>query len=161
MSLYVNDIPLFFSELSADPPEETEPYWERSHCRCHHHPQTQTADQENTPEDVTGGGETEEGEGLDADADCTAVSGDDVTPEGRLGTTETVHGHEEDEGHIDLGVPEEELAGVLEELELSLRMSSVMEQEKVEDLTRLTERDAAGCSVRRRNRRKRAKKASH
>lgn len=161
MSLYVNDYSLFFSEMSADPPEEPEPYWERSCCRCQHGPQTQTADLENTPEDVTGGGETEEGEGLYRDADCTAVSEDDVVPEGRLRTMEIVHGHEQGGGRIDLGVPEEELAGVLEELELSLRMSSVLEQEKVEDLTRLTERDAPSCSVRRRNRRRRAKKASH
>lgn len=61
---------------------------------------------------------------------------------------------------IDLGVPEEELTGVLEELELSLRMTSAMEQEKVELLSRLTETESSSGGVRRRKRRRRAKKAS-
>lgn len=95
--------------------------------------------------------------------DFTAVSEEGVGPESDLGVTErvNVHQHKEGGGKIDLGVPEEDLAGVLEELELSLKMTSVMEQEKMEDLTRLTEKETTCSAVRRRNKRRRAKKASH
>lgn len=65
-----------------------------------------------------------------------------------------------------LGVPEEtkeeELAGVLEELQLSLGMTSAVEQEEVEMLGPLTEAESSGggSTVRRRKRRRRSKKAS-
>lgn len=107
----------------------------------------------------------EEADDLNKDAvresDVPAVSEEDVGPEGELGVNErvNVHEHKEGGGKIDLGVPEEDLPGVLEELELSLKMTSMMEQEKMEDLSRSTE---TSCSaVRRRNKRRRAKKASH
>lgn len=118
------------SEPSADYSEEPRQYWEHSHCCCHHSPQTET-EAERTPSPHDGPGGGE--------------------------TEEAEHLPEED----DLGVPEEELAGVLEELELSLKMTSMMEREKVEDLiTRSTEEGASCGAVRRRNKRRRAKKAS-
>lgn len=97
------------------------------------------------------------------ESDVTAVSEEDVRPEGDLGASERVdvHEHKEGGGKIDLGVPEEELAGVLKELELTLKMTSTMEQEKMEDLTRSTETETPCSAVRRRNKRRRAKKASH
>lgn len=93
----------------------------------------------------------------------TAVCDEDVGPESDLGTAGGVNQHKHKEGgrEIDLGVPEEDLVGVLKELELSLQMTSVMEQEKMEDLTRLTEKETSCSTVRRRNKRRRAKKASH
>lgn len=172
--------PLNFSKVSADYPEEPQQYWEHSPCCCqhsqHHSPQTETeaertqadgADLENIPEDVTGGGEAEEAEALNEDAvresDFTAVSEEDVGPERDLGVNERVdvHEHKEGGGKIDLGVPEEDLPGVLKELEVTLKMTSMMEQEKMEDLTRSTETETPCSTVRRRNKRRRAKKASH
>lgn len=88
----------------------------------------------------------------------TAGSAGEVRPESGGGETEGSPKHRD--GGIDLGVPEEELTGVLEELELSLRMTSTMEQEKVERLSWLTETESSGGAVRRRKRRRRAKKAS-
>lgn len=92
----------------------------------------------------------------------TAVSDKDEGPQSELGIPGGAKEHKHKEGgrEIDLGVPEEDLVGVLEELELSLQMTSVMEQEKMEDLTRLTEKEASCSTVRRRNKRRRAKKAS-
>ncbi len=167
---------LYFSEMSADYPEEPQQFWEHSRCCCHHgqqhhSPQMETeaertpcdaADLENIPQDVTGGGEAEEAGALHADgvreSEFTAVSEGDTGPEGDLG--EDVHEHKEGGGDIDLGVPAEDLAGVLEELELSLDMKTMMEQEMMKDLTGLKETET--CStVRRRNKRRRAKKASH
>lgn len=97
------------------------------------------------------------------ESDVPAVSEDDVGAEGELGVNErvNVHEHKEGGGKIDLGVPEEDLPGVLEELELSLKMTSMMEQEKMEDLSRSTETETSCSAVRRRNKRRRAKKASH
>ncbi|XP_040895095.1 protein RIC-3b isoform X2 [Toxotes jaculatrix] len=163
-----------------DYPEESRQYWEHSHCCCqqHYSPQTETEAErteaagavlvENiAAEDVTGGGEAEEAEDLSADAvreaDFTAVSEDDMGPQSDVGVNEKVdlHEHREGGGKIDLGVPEEDLAGVLKELELTLKMTSVMEQEKIEDLTRPAETEPAQNQVRRRNRRRRAKKVAH
>lgn len=71
-----------------------------------------------------------------------------------------MHERKEEGGvQIDLGVPEEDLAGILKELELTLKMTSMMEQEKIEDLARPVETEPAHSQVRRRNKR-RAKKAA-
>ncbi|KAK5901777.1 hypothetical protein CesoFtcFv8_007102 [Champsocephalus esox] len=74
---------------------------------------------------------------------------------------EEVPEHKQGAGGIDLGVPEEELGGVLEELELTLKVTTLMEQEKMDDLSRTAETETSGSSVRRRNKKRRAKKASH
>ncbi|XP_032378575.1 protein RIC-3b isoform X2 [Etheostoma spectabile] len=160
-------------EVSADYPEEPQEPWDHSHCCCQHSqqdpsPRTETeaegtradgADLENLSEDVTGGGEAAQGvEGLNIErgSEFTVASEENVEPESvRADKRE----HKEGGFQMDLGVPEDDLAGVLKELQLTLEMTSMMEQEKVEDLTRTTE---TSCSaVRRRNKRRRAKKASH
>ncbi|KAI3371097.1 hypothetical protein L3Q82_023728 [Scortum barcoo] len=169
-------------EASADYPDEPQQYWGYSRCCCqhsqqHHSPQMEAgaeegkggdgADLEKVPGEVTGGEETEEAEALNKngvrESDFTAAGEGDVGPEGDLGVREKAdeHEHEERGGKIDLGVPEEELAGVLKELAVTLKMTSMMEQEKIEDLTRSTETEAPCGAVRRRNKRRRAKKASH
>lgn len=171
---------LHFCKVSADYPEEPQQQWEHSRCCCQHsqqphNPQAETetertqadgADLENLPEDVTGGGETAEGaEDLnkERESDTTAVGEDSVRPESDVGVNERADMREpkEGRGEIDLGVPEDDLPGVLQELELTLKMTSMMEQEKMEDLTRTTETETSCSTVRRRNKRRRAKKASH
>ncbi|GAA6215308.1 protein RIC-3-like [Lates japonicus] len=166
-----------------DYPEEPHQYWKHSHCCCqhsqqHYSPQMETEAErtegdgadlvEGVPaEDVMGGGEAEEPEVQSADPlrepNSTAVSEEGVGPESDLGVNERVdlREHKEGGGKIDLGVPEEDLAGVLKELELTLKMTSVMEQEKMEDLTRPVETEPSHTQVRRRNKRRRAKKAAH
>lgn len=115
---------------------------------------------ENTHEDTTGGGAAEETEAV-KESNFSAVSEADVGPDSVLGVNESLHEHKDGGGKIDLGIPEEDLAGVLEELELSLKMTSMMEREKMEDLSRSTETETSCSTVRRRNKRRRAKKASH
>lgn len=170
-----------------DYPEEPQQYWEHSRCCCqhdqqHHSPQSETEAErteaerteaegadlvENIPVDVTGGGEADVDESLSTDAvtesALTAGSEEDAGSRGDLGANESENSHERKEGgrKIDLGVPEEDLAGVLKELELTLKMTTMMEQEKMEDLTSSTspaETEPACSTVRRRNKRRRAKK---
>ncbi|XP_029289706.1 protein RIC-3b isoform X2 [Cottoperca gobio] len=161
-------------EASADYPEEPQQHWEHSRCSCQHSQQHQTeteaektradgADPAHLPEDVMAGEEAAEGAGdlnTERESDLTAVSEERAEPEGAApeGVEPERVEVREHKGEIDLGVPEEDLAGVLEELELTLKMTSMIEQEKMEDLTRTTETDT---SCRRRNKRRRAKKASH
>ncbi|XP_035520248.1 protein RIC-3b [Morone saxatilis] len=159
-------------EVPTGYPEEPQQYWEPSHCCCQHHSpqteaertQTDAADLENIPDDVTGGAEAEETEALNEDAvrecDVTAVGEEDVGPESDSGVNGIVRQHKDGGGQIDLGVPEEDLAGVLKELELSLKMTSMMEQEKMEDLSRSAETETSCGAVRRRSKRRRAKKTS-
>ncbi|KAM7397114.1 hypothetical protein PAMP_020111 [Pampus punctatissimus] len=163
-----------------DYPEEPQQYWERPRCCCqhsqqHHSPQSEAerteadgADLlENIPVDVIGGGEAEEDESQSTDAVTesafTAGSDEDVGREGELDVNESENSNERrDVGRkINLGVPEQELDGVLKELELTLKMTTMMEQEKMEDLTRSAETEAACSTVRRRNKRRRAKKDLH
>ncbi|XP_069018701.1 protein RIC-3b [Embiotoca jacksoni] len=156
-----------------DYPEEPHPHWEGSRCSCHHSqqhhsPQTEVKRTETDgvdlgetlPEDVTGGGEDLR-EDTVRESGLTAVSEGDIGPESDLGGREKEDMRERKEGggRVDLGVPEVDLAGVLNELELTLKMTSMMEQEKIEDLTRPTETETSCGSVRRRNKRRRAKKA--
>uniref|UniRef100_UPI0037E714A8 protein RIC-3b n=1 Tax=Semicossyphus pulcher TaxID=241346 RepID=UPI0037E714A8 len=161
---------------SADYHEEPQQYWEHSRCCCQHgqqphSPQAETeaertrtdgADLENIPEDVTEG-EAEEASDTLRESDATAASEHDVEQVSDLGVIESVdvHEHKEGGGQIDLGVPDEDLDGVLQELEISLKLTTMMEQEKMEDLTQLTETETSCGAVRRRNRKRRAKKASH
>jgi len=164
---------LHFSKLAADYPEEPQPHWEHSHCCCQHSPK-EGADAERTegdkdcqaetlPEDTRGGGEAEGAGDLSTDAVrepvFTAVSDEDMTPQSGVGGREREH--EEGGSHVDLGVPEEDLAGVLKELELTLKVTSMLEHEKIEDLTQAAETETSCSSVRRRSRRRKAKKATH
>ncbi|XP_068594983.1 protein RIC-3b [Brachionichthys hirsutus] len=142
-----------------DYPPEPEQHWEHSHCCCRHHrsgcsPQTETqpertrteeAGAEDLPDDIRGG--------VEMNADVTE---DDEGPDSESGVRE----HGETGGGLNPGVPEEDLAGVLKELEISLRMTSIMEQEKMAALSRTTETGAPCGVVRRRSKRRKAKKAS-
>ncbi|CAN9498902.1 unnamed protein product [Ophioblennius macclurei] len=146
-----------------DDPEEPGPYWERSRCCCQHREADKTeAEQEDVPEDLPTGGdsEVEEAERPSGDAGEskeTAESREEAEKQVDSGQTEEEA--EQRQHQVDLGVSDEELAGVLKELELTLTVTSLMEREKMEDLTALTE--TSGGSVRRRNKRRRAKKAAH
>lgn len=149
-----------------DYPEEPQQCWEPSHCCCQHNQQscspqeetrperTQTdgADTEDAPDDVRSGAETVEAEDLNKDA-----TEDSEGAEREL----DLNDHRDTGGKVSLGVPEEDLVGVLEELEISLKATSVLEQEKMEDLSRTAETETSCSVVRRRNRKKRAKKASY
>ncbi|XP_029952507.1 protein RIC-3b isoform X2 [Salarias fasciatus] len=142
-----------------DDPEESGPYWERSRCCCQHseqhHAQQSEADGAAAEEGgLPAGGEPEEAE--------RPRESEEVEKEIDLGENEEeadLHEHREDGEPLDLGVPDQDLVGVLRELELTLRVTSMMEEEKVEDLTMPAE--TPGGSVRRRNKRRRAKKAAH
>ncbi|KAM7002408.1 protein RIC-3b [Tautogolabrus adspersus] len=164
-------------EGSTDYAEEPQQYWDHSDCCCqhgqqHHSPQTESdaertradgAELDNVSEDVTCGGEAGESESVNEDAvkeSDVAVMEEDVIPESSLSESLDVHEHTEGGGQIDLGVAEEDLAGVLQELEISLEMTTVMEQEKMEDMSKSRDTETPCSAVRRRNRRRRAKKAS-
>lgn len=94
------------------------------------------------------------------ESDLTVMSSEDVGLERNLGLNEqeNVHEHKGGGDQIDLSVPEEDLVGVLKELELTLRRTSAVEQEKIEDLMQPADSETAGSSVRRRNKRRKAKK---
>ncbi|KAM3870103.1 protein RIC-3b [Diretmus argenteus] len=137
-------------------PEEPPQYWEHP-CCPHHHGDPQT-EAERTEADGADGADAAEAESEDSKRD---VAREAAESDAGANGEEDAAAHEPKEGveEIDLGVPEEDLAGVLEELELTLKMTSVMEREKMEDLTWPTEEADAGCSqVRRRNKRRRAKR---
>ncbi|XP_031712962.1 protein RIC-3b [Anarrhichthys ocellatus] len=152
-------------EVPADYPEEPEQQREHSRCCCQHSqqphsPQTETertqadgADLEDAPGEVAGGGDAAEGaEDLNKgrEPDFTAVSEEDAGPERDLGANVEADASERREG-----------AGKIEP-EVTLTVTSVMEQEQVEELTGTTETEASCSAVRRRNnKRRRAKKASH
>lgn len=79
---------------------------------------------------------------------------EDKTPENGVGVTK----RKERGDWTHLGIPEEQQPGVLDQLELSLTVTSTPEEEKVGSFTGLTE-DISG--VRRRNKRRKVKKVSH
>lgn len=169
------------SELPSDYPEEPQQYWEHPRCSCQHSQQhcspqaeaeaKRTEDDgadvvENIPaEHIRNGGEAEEALDLSTEpvreSVFTALSEEGGRPESDLGINEDLGEHEEGEGQINLGAPEEDLTGPLKELELTLKTTSVIEQEKIEDLSGAVETESSSSLVRRRNRRRRAKKASH
>ncbi|XP_024912199.1 protein RIC-3b isoform X2 [Cynoglossus semilaevis] len=142
-------------------PEEPQRNWDHSHCCCQHSPQTETeaeaADSdlmENIPaEDIKGRVDPEEEEGKLVTEGHEA----DVELESNQQVIESVERHEEEErgATVDLDLPEE-MNGILEEVELTPNMGSMMKPEKMENLIRPVEMEPA---VRRRNKR-RIKKAS-
>lgn len=166
----------------TDYPEQPHQYWQHSHCCCqhsqqHHSHKTEVeterteANEEDLVENIDAegviDGDGEEAEDLSTDAvkesDLTAAGEGDVRPKSHLCVNESVQLYErkEEGGKIELGVPEEELAGVLKELELTLKVTSMMEQERIEDLARPMETEPAQSQVRRRNKKRRAKKSAH
>ncbi|KAM4553863.1 protein RIC-3b [Fundulus diaphanus] len=143
-----------------DYPEEPHPSWDGTQCRCRHSPKgAGDADRtgeppddqmQNLPGDFIGAG--------DAGETVPGLGGKEA--EGGVNEEEVEHRHNMEGGRDDLGFPEEHLAGVLKELELTLKVTSMLEQEKVEELTRPAETETSGGSVRRRIKRRRAKKAT-
>ncbi|XP_056273340.1 protein RIC-3b [Pseudoliparis swirei] len=130
------------------PEEPPEPPWERSRCCCqhgeqhhHHGPESTRAD----GDDPEGEGEGEGGGGGGGGGGAGA------------GAPDPSEEMESEEAAVETGVPEDGLAGVLEELELTLKMTSA----KAEDLSGAAEVGASCGAVRRRNKRRRAKKAAH
>lgn len=144
-------------------PEEPQRNWDHSHCCCQHSPQTETETEaeaadsdlmENIPaEDIKGRVDPEEEEGKLVTEGHEA----DVELESNQQVIESVERHEEEErgATVDLDLPEE-MNGILEEVELTPNMGSMMKPEKMENLIRPVEMEPA---VRRRNKR-RIKKAS-
>lgn len=154
----------YSSEGSADYPEEPHQFWKHSHCCCQHHsPHTETdaertradgADLENIREDTAGGEKVEGEDDGGKESERTAASEEtELDLRGR----ERLDEHREGGAQVDVGgaKKEEEAAEILQELEISLQVASVTEQEKVEEL-----KEAETSSVRRRNRRRRGKKNS-
>ncbi|KAM9854914.1 protein RIC-3b [Aulostomus maculatus] len=164
-------------ESWEDYPKAPHQYWEHQHCCCQRtqQPSSPPSDtdaersvdlMENIPVDVTDGGQVDEGDELlssDSVKQSAYTAGSEEDAEAEIdpdGNEEKNFGGKEG-GHIDLGVPEEDLVGVLEELELTLKMTSVMEQEKIEDLVQPSETESVGSTMRRRNKRRRANKDLH
>ncbi|XP_077566792.1 protein RIC-3b isoform X2 [Stigmatopora nigra] len=113
---------------------------ERSHCCCQHPPGTKD-DQGDYSETVP----------LDADgADDTA--GKDEIQEVGLNEMEQRQGEGKEE-QPELGMPEDELPGVLKELEITLKMTSTVERETVARLEAQVV-NGGGGQVRRRNKRR-------
>ncbi|XP_040019335.2 protein RIC-3b isoform X1 [Gasterosteus aculeatus] len=126
-------------EGPGDYTEEPQQPWEHPPCCCHHGHQAEaerTGADGADPEDGGGGG------GGDA-----ADGAEDLSKEGESLDAEP----ESDSGHNDEA---ERTRGAGEELELTLKMTYATEQEEA------TETEASCGAVRRRNKRRRAKKAS-
>ncbi|XP_077423778.1 protein RIC-3b [Vanacampus margaritifer] len=125
--------------------EEEEPcdLWERPRCCCQHPP---CGSQTQAREDDAHQADDEPSAGLGGEEDPNAKQ-----QEVHLGEEEQRE-HERDEEQIQLGVPEEELAGVLKELELTLKMTSVIQREEMDRLE--THALSGGGPVRRRNKRR-------
>ncbi|XP_034390227.1 protein RIC-3b [Cyclopterus lumpus] len=159
-----------------DDPEEPQQQWECSGCCCRrgdhrHGPETERTRADGEGEEggggggeggeggEGGGGEEGGGEG-EASSDGAEDPGEEresVGPEGGDGADGA-----DGAGVPEDGVPEDGFAGVLEELELTLKVTSAMERVKLEDLSRATETEASCGAVRRRNnKRRRAKRAAH
>ncbi|XP_043980859.1 protein RIC-3b [Gambusia affinis] len=125
-----------------DYPEEPSPRWDGTQCCCQHSPEGEPdADRteeasDNQEENLLGGFKGQQSEDT----------------EERV-KEETEHQHNMEGAQLDL-------AGVLKELELSLKVTSVLEQEDVHELSRPAATETSGGSVRRRNKRRKAKKAA-
>lgn len=164
--------------FQSDFPAEPQQCWDHSYCPHRHgqqsNPETEAeaeAEAERTEADGADGGVKDVGEAEEFED----LNKDEVTEAAFVMTTDQEAGaecnsaadneensyetEEGGEGRLDLGVPEEDLAGVLEELELTMKMTS-MNQQKIEDLTRPADTTTAPTHVRRRNR-KRAKRDLH
>ncbi|XP_054884589.1 protein RIC-3b [Poeciliopsis prolifica] len=125
-----------------DYPEEPRPCWDDTQCCCQHSPEEPDADRteeasDNQAENLLGGFKGQESEAT----------------EERVKEEETQHRHNVESAQLDL-------AGVLQELELTLKVTSALEQEKILELSRPAATETSGGSVRRRNKRRKAKKAA-
>uniref|UniRef100_A0A3B3X548 Resistance to inhibitors of cholinesterase protein 3 N-terminal domain-containing protein n=1 Tax=Poecilia mexicana TaxID=48701 RepID=A0A3B3X548_9TELE len=126
-----------------DYPEEPRPCWDGTQCCCQHSPEGEPeADRteeasDNQVENLLGGFKGQESEDT----------------EERVKEEETEHQHKMESAQPDL-------AGGLKELELTLKVTSMLEQEKLHELNRPAATETSGGSVRRRNKRRKAKKAA-
>ncbi|XP_007566049.2 protein RIC-3b [Poecilia formosa] len=126
-----------------DYPEEPRPCWDGTQCCCQHSPEGEPeADRteeasDNQVENLLGGFKGQESEDT----------------EERVKEEETEHQHKMESAQPDL-------AGGLKELELTLKVTSMLEQEKLHELNRPVATETSGGSVRRRNKRRKAKKAA-
>lgn len=151
-----------------DYPDEPHPYWEHSQCCCQHSPKEgaetkrtkgdKDSSSENPPDDITGSEDADGAEDPSTDSVkelLFTMREEDMIPERdvEVREEEDLHQHGESGAHIDLGV--------LKELELTLKMTSALEQEKIRDHIQPTETETSCSSVRRRNKRRRGKKAVH
>ncbi|XP_019750435.1 protein RIC-3b isoform X2 [Hippocampus comes] len=136
--------------------EDGRDLWERPRCGCCQHCGSQTQAGEDD------GGDPGENDlagfpgAHPADEEPGAGSGGKEDPDP---VQQDVHlsGKEQrerecEEERIQLGVPKGELAGVLKELELTLKMTSAMEREKIDRLE--TQASAGGGAIRRRSKRR-------
>nr|XP_057932379.1 protein RIC-3b [Doryrhamphus excisus] len=153
-----------------DDEDETDVMWERPHCCCQQATQRSGSQDEaeaddrsshvhNIPEAAPCRGETD----LDHAAQSPGVDEDlEMEQDGHLKQKQNMNEckEEEEAGQIQLDVPDEELLGVLQELEVTLKMTSAMEKEKMDHLIRPSEMDTCGGAIRRRNKRRRSKKES-
>ncbi|KAF7199387.1 protein RIC-3b isoform X2 [Nothobranchius furzeri] len=142
-----------------DYPEEPSPYWEHGPCCCQHgaaEAQLERTEVENLPDQVTGSG------GLGADIMQEPASAADVIPQRHVEVEQKQDANEikEEGGHRDPEFQEEQQAQVLQELELILKTTSVLEQGTPEDIIRPAGTQMSCGSVRRRHK-KRTKKATH
>ncbi|KAM4734628.1 LOW QUALITY PROTEIN: protein RIC-3b [Anableps anableps] len=134
-------------------PEEPPPCFDGTQCCCQRRPEGE-ANADRTEEVLDNQMETLLGGFKDAGALSDQESEEGVKKE------EIEHQHNMEGGQFGLDFPEEHLAGVLKELELTLKVTSMLEQEKIEELTRPVETETSSSSVRRRNKRRKAKKAT-
>ncbi|XP_004069494.1 protein RIC-3 [Oryzias latipes] len=135
-----------------DHPGDHHQYWEHPHCCCQHRSNAgaeREAEGDPAPRGG-GGGDTE----VSSEMVSTAAASAGAVQESDLTLREEENNHMEECG--DAGILEEELDGVLKELELSLRVTSTKEQEKTQEPGNLTDKSCS--SVRRRNKRRRTKK---
>ncbi|XP_038161675.1 protein RIC-3b [Cyprinodon tularosa] len=126
-------------------PEEPDPCWEATQCCCQSGPKgdtdgTEGAVVENLTGDFMGAGDADE------------AAAEPKEPE-------EVEEEEDYGGQFDQGLQQEPMDGALQELELTLKMTAMLEQEKTEDQSHPGETETSGSSVRRRNKRRKAKKA--
>ncbi|XP_061750461.1 protein RIC-3b [Nerophis ophidion] len=140
------------SQMRWKEPEE-EVMCARPGCCCQHAPQDEAAADLGEDDRSSQGDIVPEGSsgGHDADLDHAGESPGSDLKEAHLKQED-----EEEAGGIHLGVPDEDLLGILKDLELTLKKTSAMEQEKADHPSRPGETDA----VRRRNKRRRSKKES-
>ncbi|MED6267255.1 hypothetical protein CHARACLAT_010369 [Characodon lateralis] len=134
-------------------PEEPHPCWDGTRCCCQHSPKGES-DADRTEDDLDNQMENLPGDFIGTgDAEPSQKESEEGVKEEEL-----EHQHSMEGGELDLGFPEGHLAGVLKDLDL--KVTSMLEQEKVKDITRPVETETSSSSVRRRNKRRKAKKAA-
>uniref|UniRef100_A0A1A7WIJ1 Resistance to inhibitors of cholinesterase 3 homolog n=1 Tax=Iconisemion striatum TaxID=60296 RepID=A0A1A7WIJ1_9TELE len=155
-----------------DYPEELPSYWEHGPCCCQHGAveaaQVERTEAENLPDQVTGSEDLdanviqEPASTADTDVISPSTADTDVISQRHVEVEEKQETNEikEEGGHMHPAFQEQQ-AQVLQELELTLKSTSVLEQETPEDIIRLAGTEMSCSLIRRRNKRRRMKKATH